>query len=107
MTANTPMINKIIVNGQLFNGELPIEIKPQLFLLLKVADSMPDVWVTRSVAAYLIGVTKGTLEVWASTGNTDLPYHKCSRLARYRLGDIKDYIRQSTIPRKDKQIINQ
>jgi len=97
VTLNTPLINKIISDAQIYNGELPVDIKPKFFLLLKVADSMPDVWVTRSVAAYLIGVTKGTLEVWASNGNSDLPYQKCSRLARYRLGDIKDYIRRSTI----------
>ena len=101
MTLNTPLINKVISQAQSHNGKLPEEIKPQFFLLLKVADTMPDVWVTRSVAAYLIGVTKGTLEVWASAGNNDLPYQKCSRLARYRIGDIKDYIRRSTVRKKD------
>jgi len=90
-------INQLISKAQTLNGELPEETKPQFFLLLKVADTMPDVWVTRSVAAYLLGVSKGTLEVWASTGSADLPYQKCSRLARYRIGDIKDYIKRSTI----------
>lgn len=101
MTLTTPLINKVIAQAQIHNGELPEDIKPQFFLLLKLADTMPDVWVTRSVAAYLIGVAKGTLEVWASSGSSDLPYQKCSRLARYRIGDIKDYIRRSTVQKKD------
>ena len=101
MIVGTPLINEVIAHAQIHNGELPVKLKPQFFLLLRVADTMPDVWVTRSVAAYLIGVTKGTLEVWASKGKNDLPYQKCSRLARYRIGDIKDYIRRSTVQKNN------
>lgn len=96
VTSNTVLINQVVTEAQTNNGKLP-DNKHQYFILLKYADTMPDVWVTRSVAAYLLGVTKGTLEVWASSGDSDLPYQKCSRLARYRIGDIKEYIKRSTI----------
>lgn len=92
----SPLINRVVAQAQSENGVLPDD-KVQYFLLLKIADSHPDIWVTRSVAAYLLGVSKGTLEVWASTRSHDLPYQKCSRLARYRLGDLKEYIKRSTV----------
>lgn len=89
---NTSIINSIISRAQTDNNP-----DPEYFHLLRVADTMPDIWVNRSTAAYLLGLKKSTLEVWASTGNNKLAYEKCSRLCRYRLGEIKNYIKRSTI----------
>lgn len=52
---------------------------------------------TRKEAADYLGVTKGTLEVWASTGRYNLPFVKIGRLAKYRLGDLDGFINARTI----------
>ena len=57
----------------------------------------PNKLLTRQEAADYLGVTKGTLEVWASTGRYNLPYVKIGRLVKYRLGDLLDFIKSRTI----------
>lgn len=47
-------------------------------------------------AAAALGVSKGTLAVWRSTGRYNLPFVKCGRLVRYRVGDILDFLEART-----------
>lgn len=47
-----------------------------------------DRLLSREEAAEFLGVSKGTLEVWASTGRYDLPYIKVGRLVKYWLSDL-------------------
>lgn len=51
---------------------------------------------TDDQATIAIGVTKGTLSVWRSTGRYALPYVKAGRLVRYRVGDILDFLEART-----------
>jgi excisionase family DNA binding protein len=57
----------------------------------------PNKLLNRQEAADYLGVTKGTLEVWASTGRYNLPFVKIGRLAKYRFGDLLDFISARTI----------
>lgn len=43
-------------------------------------------------AADILGISKGTLEVWRSTGRYNLPFVKVGRYVRYRLDDINAFI---------------
>ncbi len=47
---------------------------------------------SRTQAAEFLGVSKGTLEIWASTGRYELPFVKVGRLAKYRLSDLENFI---------------
>lgn len=47
-----------------------------------------DRLLSREEAAKFLGVTKGTLEVWACTKRYDLPYIKVGRLVKYWLSDL-------------------
>ncbi|MDP8212642.1 MAG: helix-turn-helix domain-containing protein [Candidatus Zapsychrus exili] len=51
---------------------------------------------TRKEAATFLGVTKGTLAVWACTHRYDLPYIKVGRLVRYRYSDILQFLEKRT-----------
>jgi hypothetical protein len=52
---------------------------------------------SREDAAAFLGVTKGTLEVWASTGRYKLPVVKIGRLAKYRYSDLLSFIQLRTL----------
>lgn len=43
-------------------------------------------------AAAVLGLKKGTLSIWRSTGRYDLPYLKIGRLVRYRAGDLAAWL---------------
>ncbi len=47
---------------------------------------------TRAEAAAFLGVSKGTLEVWACTKRYPLPYVKVGRLVKYRLSDLQAFV---------------
>ena len=47
---------------------------------------------TANEASELLGVTKGTLAVWRSTGRYDLMYVKVGRKVMYRPADIEAFI---------------
>ena len=57
----------------------------------------PNKLLSREEAARFLGVKKGTLEVWASTGRYELPVVKIGRLAKYRLSDLMDFIEARTV----------
>lgn len=46
----------------------------------------------RKQAAEFLGISVGTLEVWAATKRYNLPYIKVGRLAKYRLSDLEQFI---------------
>lgn len=52
---------------------------------------------TRTEAAAFLGISKGTLEVWACTKRYPLPYVKVGRLVKYRLTDLQAFIEARTI----------
>ena len=47
---------------------------------------------SREEAADFLGVSKGTLEIWACTKRYNLPFTKIGRLAKYRMSDLEDFI---------------
>lgn len=47
-----------------------------------------DRLLSREEAAQFLGISKGTLEVWACTKRYDLPYIKVGRLVKYWLSDL-------------------
>ena len=47
---------------------------------------------TREQAAKFIGVSKGTLNVWSSTGRYGLPFIKVGRLCKYRVADLERWL---------------
>lgn len=51
---------------------------------------------TRKETAEMLGITEGTLAVWASTKRYFLDYVKVGRCVRYRLSDIERFINSRT-----------
>ena len=47
---------------------------------------------SRKETSEFLGVTVGTLEVWASTKRYKLPYVKMGGLAKYRMSDLLAFI---------------
>ena len=52
---------------------------------------------TRNEAAECLGVTPGTLAVWASTRRYPLPFVKVGRSVKYNPDDIAEFIRTRTV----------
>ncbi len=52
----------------------------------------PETRLTRKQAANYIGVTTGTLAVWATTGRYDLPFYKIGRLVYYSRNDLDTFL---------------
>lgn len=46
----------------------------------------------RKEAASYLGITDGTLAVWACTGRYNLPFVKVGRLVKYRKSDLDAFI---------------
>jgi len=55
---------------------------------------------SRKEAAMYLGLSVWTLAAWASDGNTDLPFIKVGRLAKYRLEDLEAFIARHTVIRE-------
>ena len=56
-----------------------------------------DRLLSREEAAQFLGVSKGTLEVWACTKRYDLPYVKVGRLVKYWLSDLHAFAQSRKI----------
>ncbi len=56
---------------------------------------------SRTEAAKYLGISKGTLEVWASTKRYNLPFVKIGRLAKYKISDLDDFIESRRITNND------
>ena len=52
---------------------------------------------SREQAAAYLGVTIGTLGVWACTKRYKLPYVKIGRSVKYRKSDLDDFISSHTV----------
>lgn len=50
----------------------------------------------RKEAADYLGITDGTLAVWACTGRYNLPYVKVGRLVKYKKSDLDIFINNRT-----------
>lgn len=57
-----------------------------------------DRLLSREEAATFLGVSKGTLEVWACTKRYPLPVVKVGRLAKYRYSDLIRFLDERTNP---------
>ncbi len=64
---------------------------------MTTAITSPDDLLTRSQAAEVLGVSSGTLAVWASTRRYPLPYIKIGRSVRYRRSDIQAWVESRTV----------
>lgn len=51
---------------------------------------------TRKEAADYLGITYGTLGMWASMKRHDLPYIKVGKRTQYRKSDLDDLIKKKT-----------
>ncbi|OGT11441.1 MAG: hypothetical protein A2X77_04425 [Gammaproteobacteria bacterium GWE2_42_36] len=51
---------------------------------------------SREEAAKFLGVSRGTLDVWASTRRYPLPVVKVGRLSKYRLSDLLKFLDERT-----------
>jgi excisionase family DNA binding protein len=56
-----------------------------------------DKLLSRQQAAEFLGVTKGTLEVWACTKRYNLPYVKVGKLVKYRQSDLIQFLNDRTV----------
>lgn len=54
---------------------------------------------TRKQAAEFLGVSEGTLAVWACTKRYKLPMVKIGHLAKYKLSDLEAFIERRTVGR--------
>ncbi|ELF6481520.1 helix-turn-helix domain-containing protein [Vibrio fluvialis] len=52
---------------------------------------------TRKQAAEYLGVTDGTLAVWASTGRYQLPFVKVGRKVFYRQSDLDAFVESNVL----------
>lgn len=66
---------------------------PQPFDLFALPDSA---LLDDQQAATALQVKASTLSIWRSTGRYNLPFVKCGRLVRYRVGDIKAFLESRT-----------
>ncbi len=55
-----------------------------------------DYLLTDDEAAKVLGVTRGTLQVWRSTGRYQLPFVKVGRNVRYLKSNLFNWIRERT-----------
>lgn len=78
------------------HGDLSPTQEAEFSNLINLASQYPNALITRTVTASLLGLSIKSLEAWASNGSRNLPYQKCSRSVRYRLGDIKAYMDANT-----------
>jgi hypothetical protein len=61
-------------------------------------DDYPDSHLfDRPQAAQILGITEGTLSVWASVGRYNLKFTKIGRRAKYRAGDLREFIAKRTV----------
>ncbi len=59
--------------------------------------TFPDDRLTRPQAAKYLGVSIGTLEVWACTGRYDLPFVKVGRRVFYQRTELDAFINRRTV----------
>ena len=52
----------------------------------------------RKQAAAYLGVTPGTLRVWASTGRYNLPYYRVGRAVYYLQSELDAFIQKRKMP---------
>ena len=57
----------------------------------------PPSLLTRRQAAALLGVSPGTLAIWACRGQHGLPMVRCGGAVRYRPADLEKWISDRTI----------
>ncbi len=56
---------------------------------------------TRKEAADFLGIRLNTLALWKSTKRYNLPVVKVGRLAKYRYGDLLEFVEQRTVNKPD------
>lgn len=57
----------------------------------------PNRLLSRKEAADFLGVKEVTLAIWKCTQRNDLPVVKVGRLAKYRYGDLLEFVERQTI----------
>jgi predicted site-specific integrase-resolvase len=69
-------------------AEIKVGIDPHTLPKSKLVDD--------HVAADILGVSRGTLAVWRSTGRYGLAFCKIGRRVKYRVADLLDFIDRHT-----------
>lgn len=62
-------------------------------------DYHPNRLLSRKEAAEFLGVTEMTLAIWKSTKRYPIPCVKVGRLAKYRYGDLLEFVESRTVNR--------
>lgn len=57
----------------------------------------PNRLLNRKEAADFLGVSEITLAIWKSTKRHNLPVVKVGRLAKYRYGDLLEFVERQTV----------
>ena len=52
---------------------------------------------TQKETAEYLGVSEGTLAVWASTKRYNLPYVKIGSLVKYRMSDLQEFLQNNLV----------
>ena len=60
-----------------------------------LANSPDDRLISPSMLADELDIKKGTLAVWRTTKRYQLPYFKVGRLVKYRVGDVRAFLRNN------------
>ena len=66
-------------------------------LTLDISRLTDDDVVDRRTAARIVGLRPSTLATWACTGAGNLPYIRAGRRAVYRVGTLRQWLRDRTI----------
>lgn len=65
----------------------------------------PNRLLNRKEAADFLGVKEVTLAIWKSTKRHNLPVVKVGRLAKYRYGDLLEFVDRQTVNKPTKDIL--
>lgn len=64
----------------------------------------PNRLLNRKEAANFLGVSEITLAIWKSTKRHNLPVVKVGRLAKYRYGDLLEFVERQTVNKSIKDL---
>lgn len=60
-------------------------------------DKYPDILITRNELAEMLGISRGTIDVWVSTKRVNIPFVRIGKAIRYRISDVLAYLEKNTV----------
>lgn len=75
-----------------------LSFSPRVLDEIRLLHEAPDdTSITTRQAHLMTGVAESTLEQWRSTRRIEIPFYKFGRSVRYKLGDVRRFMRDSRI----------